>query len=404
MMNRRQTLRSVLSAAIGAAGAGKLCLSASANEMVTLPFSNGQRPLVAYPGKRPLIRLTTRPPQLETPFSVFDEGIFTPNDAFFVRYHLADIPLKIDPDAFHLTIQGKVDTPLSLSLAELRKAFEPVELAAVNQCAGNSRGFFEPRVAGGQLANGAMGNAQWKGVSLKALLAKAGVQAGAVQVSFQGLDRPVLPETPAFIKALDIDHALDGEVMVAYAMNGEDLPWLNGFPIRLVVPGYYGTYWVKHLSEVTVLDAQLDNFWMKTAYRIPNNLCACTEPGKAPLSTVPIGRFNVRSFLTNIAAGATIAANSNVSLRGISFDGGYGVSDVVVSADDGQTWTEAALGENLGKYSFREWKANVALAPGKHRLLVRAANRAGQSQPLEPLWNPSGYMRNVVEATNVIAA
>jgi sulfite dehydrogenase (cytochrome) subunit A len=179
---------------------------------------------------------------------------------------------------------------------------------------------------------------------------------------------------------------------------------LNGFPIRLVVPGCYGTYWVKHLNEVTVLDAPLDNFWMKTAYRIPNNLCACTEPGKAPSSTAPIGRFNVRSFLTNIADGATIVANTNVSLRGIAFDGGYGVSDVVVSTDDGKTWTEAALGENLGKYSFREWKASVALAPGKHRLMVRAANRAGQSQPLEPLWNPSGYMRNVVEATNVIAA
>jgi sulfite dehydrogenase (cytochrome) subunit A len=404
MMNRRETVKSALATAIGAVGAGKLSFAASASEMVSLPFANGGRPLVAYPGKRPLIRLTTRPPQLETPFSVFDEGIFTPNDAFFVRYHLADIPLKIDADSFRLTIQGKVDVPLSLSLEELRNGFEPVELAAVNQCAGNSRGFFEPRVAGGQLANGAMGNAQWKGVSLKALLAKAGVQAGAVQVSFQGLDRPVLPETPAFIKALDLDHALDGEVMVAYAMNGEDLPWLNGFPIRLVVPGCYGTYWVKHLSEVTVLDAPLDNFWMKTAYRIPNNLCACTEPGKAPSSTVPIGRFNVRSFLTNIADGATIAANSNVSLRGIAFDGGYGVSDVVVSADDGKTWTEAALGENLGKYSFREWKANVALAPGKHRLMVRAANRAGQSQPLEPLWNPSGYMRNVVEATDVTAA
>jgi sulfite dehydrogenase len=404
MMNRRETVKSALATAIGAVGAGKLSFAASASEMVSLPFANGGRPLVAYPGKRPLVRLTTRPPQLETPFSVFDEGIFTPNDAFFVRYHLADIPLKIDADSFRLTIQGKVDNPLSLSLEELRNGFEPVELAAVNQCAGNSRGFFEPRVAGGQLANGAMGNAQWKGVSLKALLTKAGVQAGAVQVSFQGLDRPVLPETPAFIKALDLDHALDGEVMVAYAMNGEDLPWLNGFPIRLVVPGCYGTYWVKHLSEVTVLDAPLDNFWMKTAYRIPNNLCACTEPGKAPSSTVPIGRFNVRSFLTNIADGATIAANSNVSLRGIAFDGGYGVSDVVVSADDGKTWTEAALGENLGKYSFREWKANVALAPGKHRLMVRAANRAGQSQPLEPLWNPSGYMRNVVEATDVTAA
>src|ERR1700722_273587 len=402
-LNRRETLKSALAAGLAAAVGGKLA-PAAASESVDLPFGNGERPLVVYPGKRPLIVLTSRPPQLETPFSVFDEGIFTPNDAFFVRYHLADIPLKIDPDAFRLTIQGKVDTPLSLSLTELQNSFEPVELAAVNQCSGNSRGFFEPRVAGGQLANGAMGNARWKGVALKALLAKAGVQAGAVQVSFQGLDRPVLPETPTFIKALDLDHALDGEVMIAYSMNGENLPWLNGFPIRLIVPGCYGTYWVKHLSDIRVLDAPLDSFWMKTAYRIPNNVCACTEPGKAPTSSVPIGRFNVRSFLTNIADGATLKANSNLNLRGIAFDGGYGVSDVAVSADDGKTWTEATLGENLGKYSFREWKANVSFEPGKHRLMVRAANRIGQSQPLEPLWNQPGYMRNVGEVTNVIAA
>jgi len=249
-----------------------------------------------------------------------------------------------------------------------------------------------------------MGNARWKGVALKAVLTKAGVQAGAVQVSFQGLDRPVLPETPAFIKALDLDHALDGEVMIAYAMNGEDLPWLNGFPLRLVVPGYYGTYWVKQLNMITVLDAPLDNFWMKSAYRIPNNACACTEPGKAPASTVPIGRFNVRSFLTNIAEGATVAADKDLSLRGIAFDGGYGISDVVVSGDVGKTWVEADLGENLGKYSFRQWSAKVALPAGKHRLLVRATNRIGQSQPLEPLWNAAGYMRNAVEVTNVIAA
>ena len=233
-----------------------------------------------------------------------------------------------------------------------------------------------------------MGNARWKGVPLKALLAKAGVQAGAVQVSFRGLDEPVLPETPAFVKALDLDHALDGEVMVAYAMNGEDLPWLNGFPVRLVVPGFYGTYWIKHLTRITVLDAPLDNFWMKTAYRIPNNACACAEPGKAPASSVPIGRFDVRSFLTNIADGATVAANADLALRGIAFDGGYGITDVVVSADGGATWIGAALGEDLGKYSFREWKASVALPPGKHRIKVRATNRIGQSQPLEPLWNP----------------
>ncbi len=404
MITRREALKSVVAAGIGVAGSSTASFAATESETVTLPFANGERPLATYPGKRPLIRLTTRPPQLETPFSVFDEGVITPNDAFFVRYHLADIPTKIDPDAFRVTIEGKVETPLSLSVAELKTGFEPIELVAVNQCAGNSRGFFEPRVAGGQIGNGAMGNARWKGVPLKALLTKAGVQAGAVQVSFQGLDRPVLPETPAFMKALDLDHALDGEVMIAYAMNDEDLPWLNGFPVRLVVPGWYGTYWVKHLNTINVLDAPLDSFWMKTAYRIPNNACACTPPGKAPSSTAPIGRFNVRSFLTNIVDGATVAANTDLGLRGIAFDGGQGISDVAVSADDGKTWTEAALGDSLGPYSFREWRANVMLAPGKRRLMVRAANRAGQSQPLEPLWNPSGYMRNVVEATNVVAA
>jgi sulfite dehydrogenase (cytochrome) subunit A len=404
MLNRREALKGALAAGIGAIGVGKVALALAADATVTLPFGNGERPLVAYPGKRPLIRLTTRPPQLETPFSVFDEGLITPNDAFFVRYHLAGIPLTIDPDAFRITIEGKVDNPQSLSLSELKTGFEPVELIAVNQCAGNGRGFFEPRVPGGQIASGAMGNARWKGVRLNALLAKAGLQAGAVQVSFRGLDEPVLPETPPFVKALDLDHALDGEVMVAYAMNGEDLPWLNGFPIRLVVPGYYGTYWLKHLTRITVLDAPLDNFWMKTAYRIPDNACACVEPGKTPSSTIPIGRFDVRSFLTNIADGATVAANTDLDLRGIAFDGGYGIADVVVSADGGATWIGAAFGEDLGKYSFREWKARVTLPPGKHRLLVRATNRIGQSQPLEPLWNPGGYMRNVVETTNVTAS
>ena len=162
---------------------------------------------------------------------------------------------------------------------------DPIEIVAVNQCSGNSRGFFEPRVAGGQLANGAMGNARWKGVPLRAILDKAGVQAGARQATFDGLDGPVLPATPDFVKALDIDHARDGEVMVAYAMNGEDLPFLNGYPLRLIVPGYYGTYWVKHLNRIDVIDGVYDGFWMKTAYRIPDNACACVEPGKAPAAT-----------------------------------------------------------------------------------------------------------------------
>jgi sulfite dehydrogenase (cytochrome) subunit A len=400
MFNRRQIIASA-GAAAGFAMLGGTQLLA---ETVSLGFENGDRQLVTYPGKRPLLGLSARPPQLETPFAVFNESLLTPNDAFFVRYHLADIPTEIDPETFRLAVGGKVETSLSLSLSDLKSQFDTVDLVAVHQCSGNSRGFTMPRVAGGQAGNGLMGNARWTGVSLKSVLEKAGVQDGAIEVAFDGLDGPVLVETPDFTKALELEHALDGEVMLAWAMNGEDLPWLNGFPLRLVVPGHYGTYWVKHLNQITVRDTALDSFWMAKAYRIPANTCACIEPGTIAAHTLPIARFNVRSFITNVVNGAKVAANAPLALRGIAFDGGYGVSDVSLSADGGQTWNRAKLGEDLGKYSFREWTIALPVGAGDVALMVRATNRIGQSQPLDALWNPSGYMRNVVETTHVTAA
>jgi DMSO/TMAO reductase YedYZ molybdopterin-dependent catalytic subunit len=349
-----------------------------------------------------MIGLTSRPPQLETPFAIFNDGPITPNNAFFVRYHLAGIPLDIDPDKFTLEIKGKVDHPLKLSLKEIRK-LPAVELVAVNQCSGNSRGFFDPRVAGGQLGNGAMGNARWRGVPLKTVLDRAGVQAGAKQVTFNGMDGPVMDTTPDFVKALDLDHAIDGEVMLAYGMNGDDLPLLNGFPLRLIVPGYYGTYWVKHLNEITVIDSVFDGFWMKSAYRIPDTPCGCVEPGTAPKATIPINRFTVRSFITNVTDGARLKPGAT-TLKGIAFDGGKGIKEVTVSIDGGKNWTPARLGRDLGRYSFREWKLPVKLAAGSHELRVRATNNAGDTQPSEPQWNPAGYLRNVVETVRVTAA
>jgi DMSO/TMAO reductase YedYZ molybdopterin-dependent catalytic subunit len=195
----------------------------------------------------------TRPPLLETPFEVFDQSVLTPNDRFFVRWHWAVIPTAVDVDAFRLTVHGHVNQTLSLSLNDIL-ALPRVELVAINQCSGNSRGYFQPRVPGGEWSHGAMGNARWTGVRLKDVLDRAGVKAGAIQVRFDGMDEPVVADAPDFMKSLDIDHARDGEVMLAYAMNGEQLPLLNGFPLRLIVPGWYSTYWVKMLYDIEVLD------------------------------------------------------------------------------------------------------------------------------------------------------
>lgn len=394
-LERGAMLGTAVAAARWAAGA----------EKVTMPFENGERDLVKYPQKRPLIRLTTRPPQLETPFAVFNEGVLTPNDAFFVRYHLALSPPpaeELGPDKFRLRIRGTVKNPLSFSMEELQKQFEPVELVAVNQCSGNSRGFVKPRVPGGQSGNGMMGNARWKGVPLKAVLAKAGLNAGAKQAVFDGLDRSLLPQTPDFTKALDVDHAMDGEPMLAWEMNGEPLPWLNGYPLRLVVPGYYGTYWVKHVHDIQIVDDTYQGYWMNPAYRIPDTEGACVEPGTKPARTIPIHRYNVRSFITSLADGAELKKGAQAEVRGIAFDGGSGIQSVLFSSDGGKNWREAELGRDWGRYSFREWK--VGLAPqnaGPLELKVRAINRLGQSQPDEALWNPAGYMRNVVEKVQV---
>lgn len=379
-------------------------IARAAGSDTELPFENGRRQLVAYPEKRPLIVLTSRPPQLETPFDVFNEGIITPNDAFFVRYHLSGIPTSIDGDRHQIRIGGNAcGRPFAITVAELRRFFRPSEIVAVNQCSGNSRGHFSPRVTGGQLSNGAMGNARWVGVPLKELLARAEIRDSARQVVFNGLDTAPFGGGD-FIKSLDIHHAMDGEVMIAYQMNGADIPMLNGYPVKLIVPGHFGTYWIKHLSDIEIVDNTYEGFWMKPAYRIPDNDCACVEPGKAPQATRPIGRFVVRSFITSLRDGARIAAGRAVNVRGIAFDGGNGIRDVAYSIDGGRTWREATLGRELGRYSFREFTFGFTPSQGDYDLRVRATTRSGETQPYDAKWQPAGYMRNVVESVRVIAA
>src|SRR5688572_15314507 len=268
-------------------------------------------PALVFPEKFPLITLTDRPPNLETPLEYFREDL-TPNEAFYVRWHLGITPVRLDVAKFRLRLGGHVERRVEWSLEQLRKDFEPASVIAVNQCSGNSRKFYSPRMPGVQWGNGACGNARWTAVPLTALLAKAGVKAGAVDVTFDGMDGPTLPAaenfagTPHFIKSLPFDRANDGEVLVAYQMNDADLPMLNGFPLRLVVPGWYATYWVKSLDQINVLDKPFDGFWMAKAYRVPDTPNFQESPKDLAKTTVPIHRMTVRSLFVRPEPGEVV--------------------------------------------------------------------------------------------------
>lgn len=402
-VGRRAFLRGLGIASAGILWKNRLIQGAADAAQAEDPLIAG-RPLVRYPQKTDLILLTSRPPQLETPIQYFETAI-TPNDAFYVRYHIPP-PTSVDLSTWRLNIGGLVEKPLELSFDDLQKKFTPTSIVAVNQCSGNGRGYSAPRVFGGQWSNGAMGNAEWTGARLRDILAMAGVKPGAVDVAFNGLDRPQAPGIADFVKSLSAARiTADPNILVAYQMNGQPLPMLNGFPARLIVPGWYATYWVKHLTDITVLDKEFDGFWMRKAYLIPDTPCGCVEPGSTPARTVPINRMDVRSLIVAPRDGARLPVGGAVTMKGIAFDGGAGIHDVMVSTDKGASWRSARLGKDFGNYSFREWSfAWTPRRPATYRLMVRATNRIGESQPPAPLWNPSGYLRNVIEHVDVKVA
>lgn len=356
----------------------------------------------AFPEKASdLILHTDRPVNLETPLHYFRDDL-TPNEAFFVRWHLPNLPKSIDLRSYRLAISGHVDKPQSLLVSELKSRFAPTTIVAVNQCSGNSRAAFEPRVPGVQWRAGAMGNAKWTGVRLRELLDAAGVRAGAVCATFAGLDRPQLDSVPLFVKSLPIDEARADDVLVAYAMNDAPLPMLNGFPLRLVLPGYFSTYWVKALDKIEVLASAFEGFWMQKAYRIPTAPHADESPTALAKDTVPIARMTVRSFVVRPEAGESLTVARPYELEGIAFDGGTGIRAVEVSTDGGATFQPARLDADRGKYSFRRWRATwTPSAAGPATVVVRATNNAGDSQREAPGWNRAGYLRNVYERVDV---
>ncbi len=355
--------------------------------------------LDTLPGKLPLIKRSFRPPNYEAPVATFQD-VITPNERFFVRWHLSNIP-RIDSGSWRLNVGGDaVERGFELDLEQLRRDFEPVELVAVCQCAGNRRGLSDPHVPGVEWGSGAMGNARWKGVRLKDILARAGVKKEAMEIAFNGTDRAPLEATPPFVKSIPAWKAMDENTLLAYEMNGAPLPHWNGFPARIVVPGWAATYWMKQVVSIRALSQPLTGFWMNTAYRIPKGKFPIVDrfTSQESEATTPITEILVNSLMTNVADGSRLAAGQPIDIRGIAWDGGFGIRGVEVSVDDGRTWQSATLGENQGRYSFRPWQfASAPRPPGPVSVMARASSAQGTSQPSELIFNAAGYHNNVVQ-------
>jgi len=231
------------------------------------------------------------------------------------------------------------------------------------------------------------------------VLAKAGIKAGALEVVFDGADHGAIDKTPDFVKSLPVEVALDENTLIAFEMNGKPLPHWNGFPARLVVPGWTGTYWVKQLATVKVVSKPEANFWMSAAYRLPRGRFK-TPSFKSQVASAnePITTMVVNSLITSLKAGQQIPRGAPIEVRGIAWDGGSGIARVEVSTDLGASWQEARLGKDLGRFSFREFALSVPTKEaGAKVVMARAISRSGEMQVEQLIHNPAGYHHNVIQ-------
>ena len=399
MINRRRVLEAG-AAMVGTGWALPSILEANAAGLdlpSALPAgTRAEATLEALPGKKPLIRLAYRPPNYETPIEYFRTPI-TPNDAFFVRYHLADIP-DVDAKTWKVAVGGDgANSRIELSLDDL-KAMPAHEITAVCQCSGNRRGLFDPHVAGVEWGYGAMGCATWKGARLKDVLDKAGLKKETIEIAMNGADGPVIDKTPDFVKSIPVEIATAENTLIAYEMNGQPLPHFNGFPARVIIPGWTGTYWVKHVISLNALTKPFDGFWMKSAYRIPNGKFPIVAQFVSQTTAVntPITEMVVNSLITSHTDGDKVK-EGHITVSGVAWDAGYGIRAVEVSTDGGKSWSEATLGKDLGRFAFRPWSYALTAKKGANSVMVRASNAIGQTQTATLIANPAGYHDNVMQ-------
>ncbi|MBI5853757.1 MAG: sulfite oxidase [Nitrospirae bacterium] len=342
-------------------------------------------------GGAPLITRVTRPFDAETPVREF-ASFLTPNHLFFVRSHFGPpAPEAISETHWKLHVGGLVERSRDFSLNDLRR-MESVTITAVVQCSGNGRAFHRPKVPGVQWERGAVGNAQWTGVRLRDVLAKAGIKAQAHHVQFQGADRPVVASVPLFIRSIPLEKAMHPDTILAYAMNGQPLPLLHGVPLRVVTPGWMADSCVKWLTDITVREDEAEGYYMQTAYRVPANP---VPPGAAASGpSTPVEAMVVKSLIVSPQEGETVRVGP-VAIQGVAWGGEAKVVKVEISMDEGKSWEPARLVGEDQPYAWRQWQFTwQAKAVGTFTILSRATDARGDVQPATSPWNPSGFLWN----------
>jgi len=357
--------------------------------------------LFQMPGFKPgLIVRSQGPLDLETPVSTLDKSWLTAIGDHYVRCHLPTP--KIDDEtakSWTLTVDGEVNQPLQLTMNNIRQ-FREVSLTITLECSGNGRVFANPPVAGVQWEKGAVSTAKWTGVSLREVLAKAGVKPSGKHTIQNGYDEPI-GGVPDFVRSIPIEKAMHPDTLLAYKMNDVDIPLIHGRPLRLIVPGWEAASCTKWLKSIRVSPTEADGFFMQTAYRIPNHN---VSPGSVvdPKDMVPYTSLDVKSIFTAPLDEATFKSGSPIELRGFAWAGEAEITRVDVSTDFGRTWTAAELGTEKAKYAWRRFRHKFTPSKiGSYVALSRATDSQDRTQPIYPNWNPSGYIYNVVDKVRI---
>ncbi|MEM1343676.1 MAG: sulfite oxidase [Pseudomonadota bacterium] len=346
-------------------------------------------------GKDGLTLLNDRPVNAETPAHLLDDPI-TPTNRHFIRNNGLE-PLDVDPDTWTLTIDGLVDTPLELTIADLKSQFEVVTMALTIECGGNGRAAFDPPARGNQWTLGAVACSNWTGVRLKDVLNKAGVKDGVVYTAHVGADEHLSgdPDKLPISRGLPIAKAMTDNVLIAFEMNGGPIHPQNGAPLRLAVPGWPGSCSHKWLTRITLRDIVHDGPKMTgTAYRVPSYPVSPGEKVDKKDFEI-IERMPVKSLITSPET--STEAGRTIEVRGHAWSGDRTVAALDVSIDFGVTWQRATLDAPVNSGAWQDWRTEIAFPEaGYYEVWARATDSAGEQQPFAIAWNPKGYLNNTM--------